>query len=179
MDMVETFHTMSKILQIFPKAALLILLNISLIKYCTQFIQLITNNLKRKINQHKYLSQVQKEIIFQSFLHVHLFTYIGIQLYYIVLLVSAIEQSESAVCIHVSSLFWLSFPFSSPQSAEQSPMCCAVGSHMLSILYTVVYIFPGGGHGNTFQYPCLEHPHGQRSLLGYSPRGHKESDTAE
>ena len=56
MDMVETFHAMSKILQIFPKAALLILLNISLIKYCTQFIQLITNNLKRKINQHKYLS---------------------------------------------------------------------------------------------------------------------------
>ena len=47
-DMVETFHAMSKILQIFPKAALLILLNISLIKYCIQFIQSITNNLKRQ-----------------------------------------------------------------------------------------------------------------------------------
>ena len=28
---------------------------------------------------------------------------------------------------------------------------------------------PGGGHGNTLQYSCLENPHGQRSLVGYSP----------
>ena len=33
--------------------------------------------------------------------------------------------------------------------------------------------FPGGGHGNPFQYSCLEHPHGQRSLEGYGPWGHK------
>ena len=26
---------------------------------------------------------------------------------------------------------------------------------------------------------CLENPHGQRSLAGYSPWGHKESDTTE
>ena len=38
---------------------------------------------------------------------------------------------------------------------------------------------PGGGHGNPLQYSCLENPHGQRSLDGYSPRGHKESDTTE
>ena len=37
---------------------------------------------------------------------------------------------------------------------------------------------PGGGHGNPFQYSCLENPHGQ-SLVGYSPWGHKESDTTE
>ena len=29
------------------------------------------------------------------------------------------------------------------------------------------------------QYSCLENPHGQRSLVGYSPRGNKESDTTE
>ena len=28
---------------------------------------------------------------------------------------------------------------------------------------------PGGGHGNSLQYSCLENPHGQRSLAGYSP----------
>ena len=38
---------------------------------------------------------------------------------------------------------------------------------------------PGGGHGNPLQHSCLENPHGQRSLGGYSPRGHKESDTTE
>ena len=36
---------------------------------------------------------------------------------------------------------------------------------------------PGGGHGNQLQYSCLENPHGQRGLVGYSPWGHKESDT--
>ena len=29
--------------------------------------------------------------------------------------------------------------------------------------------FPGGGYGNPLQYSCLENPHGQRSLPGYSP----------
>ena len=38
---------------------------------------------------------------------------------------------------------------------------------------------PGGGHGNSLQYSCLENPHGQRSLAGYSPWGHKEFDTTE
>ena len=28
---------------------------------------------------------------------------------------------------------------------------------------------PGGGHGNPLQYSCLENPHRQRSLEGYSP----------
>ena len=35
---------------------------------------------------------------------------------------------------------------------------------------------PGGGHGNPLQDSCLENPHGQRSLAGCSPWGHKESD---
>ena len=38
---------------------------------------------------------------------------------------------------------------------------------------------PGGGHGNTLQYFCLENPHGQRSLAGYSSWGQKELDTTE
>ena len=32
---------------------------------------------------------------------------------------------------------------------------------------------PEGGQGNPLQYSCLENPHGQRSLEGYSPWGHK------
>ena len=38
---------------------------------------------------------------------------------------------------------------------------------------------PGGGHGNPLQSSCLENPHGQRSLAGYSPWGCKESDMTE
>ena len=39
--------------------------------------------------------------------------------------------------------------------------------------------FPRGGHGHPLQYSCLENPHGQRSLVGYSPWSHKELDTTE
>ena len=38
---------------------------------------------------------------------------------------------------------------------------------------------PGGGHGSPLQYSCLDNPHGQRSLVGYSPWGHKESDMTD
>ena len=37
----------------------------------------------------------------------------------------------------------------------------------------------GEGNGNSLQYSCLENPHGQRSLVGYSPQGHKEVDMTE
>ena len=37
----------------------------------------------------------------------------------------------------------------------------------------------GGGHGNSLQFSFLENPHGQRSLVGYGPWGHTESDTTE
>ena len=36
-----------------------------------------------------------------------------------------------------------------------------------------------GRLGNPLQYSCLENPHGQRSLVGCSPWGHKESATTE
>ena len=39
--------------------------------------------------------------------------------------------------------------------------------------------YPGRGHGHPLQYTCLENPHGQRSLVGYSPWSPKELDTTE
>ena len=38
---------------------------------------------------------------------------------------------------------------------------------------------PRGRHGNPLQYSCLENPHGQRSLGGYSPWGCKELEITE
>ena len=35
---------------------------------------------------------------------------------------------------------------------------------------------PGGEYGNPLQRFCLENPHGQRSLAGYSPWGSRELD---
>ena len=34
-------------------------------------------------------------------------------------------------------------------------------------------------YGNPLQYSCLENPHGQTSLAGYSPWGRKEPDMTE
>ena len=36
---------------------------------------------------------------------------------------------------------------------------------------------PGGGNSKPLQYSCLKKFHGQRSLVGYSSRGLKETDT--
>ena len=38
---------------------------------------------------------------------------------------------------------------------------------------------PAVGNGDPLQYSCLEKFHGQRSLAGYGPRGHKELDVTE
>ena len=38
---------------------------------------------------------------------------------------------------------------------------------------------PGEGNGNPLQYSWLTNPHGQRSLMGYSPWDSKQSDTTE
>ena len=38
---------------------------------------------------------------------------------------------------------------------------------------------PGEGNSYPLQYSCLENPHGQRSLAGYSPQGCKGLDTTE
>ena len=39
--------------------------------------------------------------------------------------------------------------------------------------------FPGEGNGIPLQYSSLEKSHGQKSLQGQSPGGHKESDETE
>ena len=38
---------------------------------------------------------------------------------------------------------------------------------------------PEGQHDNPLQDSCLKNPHGQRSLMGYSPWGHREPDMTE
>ena len=38
---------------------------------------------------------------------------------------------------------------------------------------------PGEGNGNPLQYSCLENPHGQRNLAGYSPQGHEQLNRTE
>ena len=74
--------------------------------------------------------------------------FIEVQFLYNVVLVSAVQQSESAICLPKSPLFRISFPFRPLralqviQSIEQCSLCSTVHSLQLSILYIVVYINP-------------------------------------
>ena len=66
--------------------------------------------------------------------------------------------------------------WSFPSGSDDKESACNVGD-LSSIL--VLGRSLGGGHGNPLQYSCLENPHGQKSLVGYSPQGRKELDTTE
>jgi len=63
-----------------------------------------------------------------------------------------------------------------PGGSDDKESACNVGD--LSLIPKLGR-YPGGGHGNPLQYTSLENPHGQRSLVGYSPWGCKESDMTE
>ena len=75
-----------------------------------------------------------------AFILTSLLIFIGVQLLYNIVLVSTVQQSESAICIHISTLFQIPFPYRSLQSIEQSSLCYTAGSYQLSILRIVVYI---------------------------------------
>ena len=57
----------------------------------------------------------------------------------IVILVSIVQQSKSAVCIHITIFFQISFPFRSPQSTE-SPVLYSRFSLVILYAVSVVYI---------------------------------------
>lgn len=66
--------------------------------------------------------------------------FIGVGLLYRVVLVSALQRSESALRIPYTYIhsFGVSFPFRSAQSIEESPLSSTAGSHSSSIFYIVM-----------------------------------------
>ena len=75
-----------------------------------------------------------------------------------------------------SNIREVSFVQSFPGSSAGKESACNVGD-LVSV--SGLGISPAGRHGNPLQYFCLENLHGQRSLVGYSSRGRKESYTTE
>ena len=53
-----------------------------------------------------------------------------------------IQQSESATCMHISSLFWISFPFRSPQSTKwEFPVLCSKVSLVIYFIHSVNRVY--------------------------------------
>ena len=82
----------------------------------------------------------------------------------------------TAVVVTLNTYFLLSTLQGFPGDSEDKESACNMGD-LGSI--PALGRSSGGGHSNPLQYSCLEKPHGQKSLVGYSPWGHKESDTTE
>ena len=78
--------------------------------------------------------------------------------------------SASGLCQYLASLH--GFPGS---SASEESTCNAGDLGLIPELGRS----PGGGHGHPLPYACLENPHGQRSLAGFSPQDGRDSDTTE
>ena len=69
---------------------------------------------------------------------------------------------------------WLSLVFLGSSDGKESACSAGVLGSIPGLGRSL-----GGGHGNPLLYSCLDNPHGQRSLVGYSPWGCKELDTTE
>ena len=70
-------------------------------------------------------------------------------------------------------LLFLKLKYSFPGDSDGKESACNVGDPGL---IPGVGRALGGGNSNPLQY---SHLHEQRSLVGYNPRGHKESDMTE
>ena len=74
--------------------------------------------------------------------HFSFWNFIGIQLIYNVVLVSGIQQSESVIHIHVSTLFQILFPYKPLQRIVQSSLCYRVGPYYLYYIWCFVHVNP-------------------------------------
>ena len=88
---------------------------------------------------------------------------------------------EKAMAPHSSTLAW-KIPWMEEPGGLQSG-CSPWGRKESDVTERLPFHFSllciGEGNGNLLQYSCLENPHGQRSLEGYSLWGGKESDMTE
>ena len=92
-----------------------------------------------------------------SILFIFSINFIGVQFIYNVVLVSAVQQSQSVVHLQISTPFQILFPYKSLQSTEQSSLCYAVGSYQLSILYIVVCICQSQSTNLSPPFPLSNH----------------------
>lgn len=59
-----------------------------------------------------------------------------------IVLISGIQQSESVIYIHISTLFWIIFPYRSLQGIEQSSLYCMLGPYYLFYIQQHAYVNP-------------------------------------
>ena len=86
------------------------------------------------------------------------------------------------ICQKILHLLLLRRKFTTSSKFEWASLVAQLIKNLPATQETLVQFLgwedsPGGGHGNPLQHSCLEKPHGQKSLAGYSPSCHKEFDS--
>ena len=120
--------------------------NINFIKAIKSIVQSIKINIySHVLTMNKALFISRKDILFLYF--------IGVYLLYTAMSVSAIQQKESAINIHKSPLFLISFPFRSPQSTKESALCYTEDSHWLLFIPSSIYVDPNLPIHPTVSFP--------------------------
>ena len=74
------------------------------------------------------------------------------------------------VCYFLLKYPWIYFP-GLPLWLSTKESACSAGYMEMQVQSLSGEDSPGEGHSIPLQYSCLENPHGQRSLVGYSPWG--------
>ena len=83
------------------------------------------------VQQARWPCKVPLGYLLSLFAFVCFWNFTDVQLLCRVTSVSTEQQSRRVLCVCTSCLFWISFPFRSPESAEESPPCRAAGPHQL------------------------------------------------
>ena len=73
------------------------------------------------------------------------------------------------IFIYLFIYLFIYFPWWHPQWLYGKESACNAGATGDTGSIPGSGRYPGGGRGNPLQHSCLENPHGQKSLMDYSP----------
>ena len=85
-------------------------------------------------------------------------------------------QSREIPNVVMGIYYYIYTPLGLPGGSDGKESTCSAGDLGLILGWEDS---PGAENGNPLEYFCLDNPHGERNLAGYSPWGCKESDTTE
>ena len=77
-----------------------------------------------------------------AYMHYLLKNYLGVQLIYNAVLVSGVQQSDSFIYIHISTLFQILSPYVG-QYKVLSRIACSIQKFLISYLFCISFILPG------------------------------------
>ena len=84
---------------------------LDLVSLCLYIMNFLSGVIHSRIGALKFTN-------YYDFYYVFKINFTGIYWLYNVVLFSVVQPSGSAICIHIFPLFWIFFPFRSPQSNE-------------------------------------------------------------